>query len=118
MHEIFCISHIQQPSSSRPPVLYYVVTHNVTDTESSFPQRITHDTNITIHRVHLDNLYLIQVTPFNALGRGDSGYCCIRIFSSYFGCAAVRVVFPVRTMIVTAAEDPTQSMHECSCAGT
>lgn len=36
---------------------------------------------------------------------------------SYFGCAAVRVVYPVRTMVVTAAEDPTQSMHACSCAG-
>ena len=76
---MFCISHIQQPSSSHPPVLRYEVTHNVTDTGSSFHHEITHDTNITIYGVHLDNLYFIQVTPFNALGRGMSGYCCIRL---------------------------------------
>lgn len=111
---------IQQPYSSRPPVLHYIVTHNVTDIPNNISQLITHDTNITIHGVHLDCFYFIQVTPVNALGCGQPGYRCVYpclfCIDTYFGHAAVHVVGPLRMLIATVTEG---SMHttSCSCAG-
>ena len=63
----------QPPPSSRPPVVYYLVLHNVT-TNGIAKNESTKMTNITIHGALPGHVYYIQVTPVNVLGSGQSGY--------------------------------------------
>ena len=60
----------QPPSSSRPPVMYYTVRHNVT-TDAGNSQMNTNMKNITIDGgSQPGHVYYIEVTAVNILGPG------------------------------------------------
>ena len=66
----------QQPSSSsRPPVMYYTVRHNVT-TDGSFVEVTTILTNIRIDGAQPGHMYYIEVTAVNILGPGPTRSTC------------------------------------------
>ena len=67
----------QPPSSSRPPVMYYTVQHNVsTDTDDGISQVNTTMTNITIDGAQPGHVYYIEVTAVNILGPGPPTSTC------------------------------------------
>ena len=57
-------------SQARPPVVSYIVQHNITDNSSGLLEELTEWTNITIHGALPGHVYYIQVTPINILGPG------------------------------------------------
>ena len=59
----------QPPSSSRPPVVYYTVQHNITS-RGSFIQATTKLTNMTISGAQSGRVYFIEVKAVNVLGPG------------------------------------------------
>ena len=63
------------PSSSRPPVMYYTVRHNVTANDS-FVQAAAILTNITIDGAQPGHVYYIEVTAVNILGPGSPEATC------------------------------------------
>ena len=65
----FCM---QQPSSSRPPVIHYIVTHNVTGSKTNSSQHITNNANIIINGTQPGYVYCIQVEAVNTLGSSNA----------------------------------------------
>ena len=58
---------LQQPVSSRPPVLRYVITHNISTTDNSIN---TTATNVTVTGAIPGSTYYIEVLASNTLGIG------------------------------------------------
>ena len=72
------IPYSNLPSSSRPPVMYYTVQHNVsTDTDDGISQVNTTMTNITIDGAQPGHVYYIEVTAVNILGPGPPTSTCM-----------------------------------------
>ena len=65
-------------SQARPPVVSYIVRHNITDNGSgTLEEELDAErTNIFIHGALPGHVYYIQVTPVNVLGPGIARATC------------------------------------------
>ena len=77
LHDIIIFFQQQLPFSSRPPIVYYTVRHNVaTDADGGISQMTTNMTNITIDGAQPGHVYYIEVTAVNILGPGQPKATC------------------------------------------
>ena len=61
--------HVQPPSSTHPPVLYYTVTHNVSGNGSELAFNTTTNKAI-LNKVRYGETYFISVCAVNPIGKG------------------------------------------------
>jgi hypothetical protein len=64
-----------QPASSRPPVLIYIVVHNINDNGDFVSTEVLGSSpTITIGGATLGSAYSMWITPSNTLGNGTAAY--------------------------------------------